>query len=439
MIDELPALRALRDELDRLARRDEAQAIPRRRWGVLMGGLAVVSASGAALAASGVLTGSPVRDPGHQKLTAHAGDGVVVASSAKLLALRVPDPAGGPPWALRTLRTTRALGCVQLGRVVDGQFGVLGQDGAFHDDGRLHPLGSSVSMERECQPLDAAGRAFLAIAYSGLPASASGADCAAPTRPHRPSRGQTLPVCPAADERLIAYGLLGPQAERVGYLDDAGRAATQRTSGPQGAYLVIRRPTPAHPAIGEYTESASPSTQLTSITYRDGRVCHLRSPRTLGGARACPLVGYTPFPRSKLTATQVATAVTARRSPHPVLVPTGPDNTPTTPAAWRVTLQFTSRVAATGRSSYSVTYALPGGSAQCASSISGPIEHDVSAWQTVTQDEYLAPGCPGAVRFVIRLNHPTRPDGFRPTNDDSTPVGAVTVKIPSAPPTKRKG
>ena len=102
--------------------------------------LALVLATAAiTLAATGViLTGSPVgtaRAP-----IATAGEGIPVAGGARLLPLRAPDPAGGLPWGMRIIHTTRGLICVQIGRVDDDQLGQLGVDGAFHDDGRFHPL-----------------------------------------------------------------------------------------------------------------------------------------------------------------------------------------------------------------------------------------------------------------------------------------------------------
>ena len=100
---------------------------------------AMLVVSGGALAAGGViLRGSPVatvRAP-----IATADEGIPVAGGARLLPLRVADPAGGLPWGMRIIHTTRGLICVQIGRVFDNQLGQLGVDRAFHNDGRFHPL-----------------------------------------------------------------------------------------------------------------------------------------------------------------------------------------------------------------------------------------------------------------------------------------------------------
>jgi hypothetical protein len=99
----------------------------------------VLATSAITLAATGViLTGSPV-GTAHAPI-ATAGEGIPVAGGARLLPMRAADPAGGLPWGMRIVHTTRGLICVQIGRVYDGQLGQLGVDGAFHDDGRFHPL-----------------------------------------------------------------------------------------------------------------------------------------------------------------------------------------------------------------------------------------------------------------------------------------------------------
>ena len=61
-----------------------------------------------------------------------------------MLALQAPDPQGGLPWGMRVVRTTRGETCVQIARLDGDQLGQLGIDGAFHDDGRFHPLAPDV-------------------------------------------------------------------------------------------------------------------------------------------------------------------------------------------------------------------------------------------------------------------------------------------------------
>ena len=124
-----------------------------------------------ALAASGVFqTGAPVA-PEVAPL-ASTDVGAPIPSSVRLLALRVADPDGGPPWGLRTIKTTRGLMCVQVGRIVDGRIGVLGRDGAFHDDGRFSPPSIDYLEDGgfNCGTEDGHGNVFLNEEAFGVPA-----------------------------------------------------------------------------------------------------------------------------------------------------------------------------------------------------------------------------------------------------------------------------
>ena len=87
--------------------------------------LLLLGTAAVALAASGViLTGAAV--PASRLASPSAGAGLPQPGKWKLLSLRVPDPAGGPPWGMRLVQTTRGLVCVQLGRVQEGVLGELG-------------------------------------------------------------------------------------------------------------------------------------------------------------------------------------------------------------------------------------------------------------------------------------------------------------------------
>lgn len=227
-------------------------------------GVAVVAAclvvSGSALAASGVFrTGAPVAP----EVAPLAGTnvGAPIPSSALLLALRVADPGGGPPWGLRTIKTTRGLMCVQVGRIVDGRIGVLGRDGAFHDDGRFHPL-SIDYLENgsfNCGTEDGHGNAFLNEEAFGVPVGGlrnrEGGGSGGCYRP-RPSARQ----CPPSDLRNIYYGLLGPDATSIAYRAN-GVERTMATTGTDGAYLVVTR----HSASGCLRGSAECSGHFAGV------------------------------------------------------------------------------------------------------------------------------------------------------------------------------
>src|SRR5512138_3737566 len=139
--------------------------------------LPLVAAAVAVAAASGIIPGEPVENPPGVKLNPKTGLGVIVGSG-KLLGVRAADPAGGPDWALRTVKTSRGLGCVQLGRLVDGKLGVLGRDGSFDNDGKFHERGPQIVQTLDCQQPDRAGHLFIAMTYVGLPDSGDAAGCA---------------------------------------------------------------------------------------------------------------------------------------------------------------------------------------------------------------------------------------------------------------------
>ncbi|HEV3071419.1 MAG TPA: hypothetical protein VGY76_08350 [Solirubrobacteraceae bacterium] len=238
--------------------------------------LALVFAIAAiALAATGViLTGSPVRPASRPIAT--AGEGIPVEGGSRLLPLRAADPAGGLPWGMRIVHTTRGLICVQLGRVYHGQLGQLGVDGAFGNDGRFHPLPAEALpdvlsnfqgwMSGNC----AAPEEIYAGDIVGLQLSAAS----------NPPPGSGVP----ADRREISFGLLGKHAVSIAY-----RSGSETRSQPVlpgvGAYLIVERytsgrqlgsvsETDGRDEPGNYSAPASPNGALTRITYNyDGKPC----------------------------------------------------------------------------------------------------------------------------------------------------------------------
>jgi hypothetical protein len=234
------------------------------------------------LAATGViLTGSPVatvRAP-----VATADEGIPVAGGARLLTLRAPDPAGGLPWGMRIIHTTRGLICVQIGRVYQGQLGQLGVDGAFHDDGRFHPLPPDALPDVLDQATGwiAGNCASPGDIYAG---DSVGLELSAATSPRH---GAGVP----ADRREISFGLLGVHAVSVTYREGS-RIRTQPVLPGLGAYLIVQRYTSGRPLgsssetdgrdePGNYSAPAGPNGALTAITYSyAGRSCvdagHLR-------------------------------------------------------------------------------------------------------------------------------------------------------------------
>jgi len=235
----------------------------------------VLATAAITLAATGViLTGSPVatvRAP-----IATAGEGVPLAGGARLLPLRAPDPAGGLPWGMRIIHTTRGLICVQIGRVYHGQLGQLGVDGAFHDDGRFHALPTDALPD-----VLANGAGWMAgncanpgDIYAG---DSVGLQLSAATSP-----GQGAGV--RADRREISFGLLGVHAVSVTYREGS-KTRTRAVLPGLGAYLIAQRYTSGRPLgsasetdgrdePGNYSSPAGPNGALTAITYSyAGRPC----------------------------------------------------------------------------------------------------------------------------------------------------------------------
>lgn len=238
--------------------------------------LALVLATAAiTLAATGViLAGSPVgtaRAP-----IATAGEGVPLAGGVRLLPLRVADPAGGLPWGMRIIHTTRGLICVQIGRVYAGQLGQFGVDGAFHDDGRFHPLPADALPD----VLGSAGGWMAGNCSS--PGDIYAGDSVGLELSATPSPGQSAGV--PADRREISFGLLGVHAVSITFREGS-KMRVQPVLPGLGAYLIVQRYTSGRPLgsvsetdgrdePGNYSSPAAPNGALTAITYSyAGRSC----------------------------------------------------------------------------------------------------------------------------------------------------------------------
>jgi hypothetical protein len=257
----------------------------------------LLAATTIALAASGViLTGAPVRP--EEVLNPNVGEGVPAPGASQLLPLRVPDPEGGLPWGMRIVHTTRGEICMQIGRVQNGQLGELGIDGAFHDDGRFHP------MPADALPADE----FHGHIFSQWLANATttcGLSGEASVDNHvgveRSAAANANPAnSPLRDLRDIYSGILGPQAVSVSYR--AGKRDLSVAVLPRiGAYLIVRRAAAGQKmgsggaSIGTEGDLA-PSPPLTTITYQlDGRLCR-RGP-TVAPWETSHLADPCPWPR----------------------------------------------------------------------------------------------------------------------------------------------
>jgi hypothetical protein len=274
-------------------------------------------ASTIALAATGViLTGSSVQPT--TALNPYAGAGLPEPGQSKLLPLQVADPYGGLPWGMRVVHTTRGLVCVQIGRVQNGRLGELGIDGAYHDDGRFHPVGpgvlpayaggateGGVTSERgSCVLADGDVTGNGEAWGSAVAAEFTGVSENAAFSVNRRS-GSAGPLRRLRD---IAYGILGPHAVSVSYRE-GDETRTERVTPGVGAYLIVQRATAGASqqsqgtAPGTDTPGEGPGTSgvLTIISYEhDGKICENGYNAATGQKvqiqRPCPAPN--PYPRS---------------------------------------------------------------------------------------------------------------------------------------------
>ena len=392
-----------------LAAAPARQSRRRPAWWPLVAIIAPLVLTAAALAASSLLSGAPYDPPwGHQKPQVDLG--VPVAGGTRLLPLRVPDPAGGPPWGLRVVRTTRGYECVELGRVVDGQLAVLGQDGWFGDDHRFHPMPPSVFDPETCGIVGSAGYALAGswdtIFASGI-SVVGGCQYPAPKWALNPK----LPVCPAHDLRFVAYGLVGPNARAIAYTA-GGRPETLRTVGREGAYLVVRRESGVIGVNGSggggpgLAGGGGPGSfpGAIAVVYRDG----LRCPSADPGPDTCVLQTFATAP----------VRVHVKPVPVRVLLDRG---RPQVPGTFDAVVRFRAPVAvSSGVLDYSFSAANPGVS----ESVLDSLDRDVRRGEVVRWSVSI-PACTRQARLTIHLDRATATS--IPGRDGASDVAIATV------------
>ncbi len=227
---------AERQEVHPSAHRGARAWLSRRLNAAAVAAVLALGGGAVAVAATGVLNGTPVKpEVAPSPVT---DNGLPVTGGSSPVALRSADPGGGLPWGMRILHTTRGEVCVQVGRVQDGQLGELGVDSAFGDDGRFHALSLDI----------------LPPGYGG---SSSDIQCVLPTQTlifedtkADRSAERLLPeefgephlshpeIPPSRDLRDLSFGLLGPHAVSVTYRTKAGMR-TVPVKGADGAFLIV--------------------------------------------------------------------------------------------------------------------------------------------------------------------------------------------------------
>jgi len=277
-----------------------------------------------ALAAAGVFSEGTALGP---ETAASAGEreGIALPGTSRLLPLSTPDPEGGLPWGVRVSPTTRGLTCLSVGRLDYATVGVLGQDGAFADDGRFHPLSPNYFEPLGCAVTDADGHAFVNVALRQLPASGLWAQtpadggCQAAPPPVRDAAPEQLhttaappATCPAADVREAFFGILGPDAKTITYHVPGGGTQTTPLLAPDGAYLLVFREgtIPVNPlGNGSTGGPGLAAGEIAAVTYADGNTCRVPTESLV---ESCSPVGYIPQKGTATPPRELATTAHVR-------------------------------------------------------------------------------------------------------------------------------
>lgn len=389
--------------------------------------------------------GSGIRSPSGVGST---DPGAAVLRTVKLQ-VQTRDPEGGLVWAMRDFQTTAGETCLQAGRFQDQTIGVIGQDGAWGNDHRFHPIDPNATAADFCAETDGNGLAFENVIQNETASGGAGPEelrfigCGIAGARH------AIP-CRKADLRVLQYGLLGPDAASITYLGPTGRSLSEPTTGPDGAYLIVERATRyvcgrlgsgsgcgREAAAGGLSAGSSLFAGLvTSVQYRDGRVCQVPAPpppSTPAGTpqRSCPPVGYQAPLTAHPTAADLTAPVSARKLPGRLLVD----------------IAFTARVAVTSDDSYYEYTLTPASAAprgcsndsgentlQAFTGGSSPDPY-IRAGQRVVLEDQIKAGCrgtlSGTVAYVPNIGPQGTeyPDGFI-SQARSTTVGHFSLTIP---------
>lgn len=303
--------------LARIARGDTlAVAAGGYRWlrmAVLIVAVALALAA-AAWGAVSVLTGAPVPSA-YVDAKPTVGLGQPLHASLGVLPLRASDPAGGPPWAVRLIATTRGLGCIQAGRLVNGQLGVLATDRfAFRGDGKFHPFLASDAIDGACAPIDANGRVVTGgnpqiVTADGLATAGGNVPPGARVHCDMPGEQDWGVRCPQSMLREVAVGFTGPDAVRITVSQPGHADQTIAPYGPDGAYLLVLPPPPnANIGPSGLLGHPPPGMIALTVTFRDGSTCRL--PNT-SARDACVAKGLVAQPTPSPTAAQAHSRVHA--------------------------------------------------------------------------------------------------------------------------------
>ena len=195
-----------------------------------------------AFAAGVIRFGAPVKPSPYVFPGPRAGNGTPLAGTERLLPVATPDPRRRAGVGHAPVPHDPRSRCVQVGRVLDGKFGALGQDGAFEDDRRFHevPVNAPQFFDDGCANLDAHGRTFMNLSVFDQAASGwFGRDNCVPANSNKMNIPPGSGICEQDHERDLYYGLLGPDAQSITYTSK-GHSVTQATSGPKAPTYSLR-------------------------------------------------------------------------------------------------------------------------------------------------------------------------------------------------------
>lgn len=260
---ELRVVREFREQL-LAADPDREHARRRRRWAVrhplLAAAAGLLLAGGIATAATGEFpVGDPLPDLA-DPVEGRAPLGAAVDDSGRIETIRAEEPTGGPPWGVRVLRTEHGGYCEQIGRVVDGRLGVIGDDGAFHEApsainscfGSNH--GQPSSSSREIGLVSTSG--FVG-SVDGAPQGGYGpAPCNSTFSAKDSFDAQAVVICDDRPRRNLATGIVDPSVVSVEI--ESGGTVT-RHPVVDGRYLVV------------FTEDALSRERTAYVVFDDGR------------------------------------------------------------------------------------------------------------------------------------------------------------------------
>lgn len=242
-------------EFDRMVERFATEAVRVRSRRRVRAVVALIAAAllttGATLAATGtVRIGAPATverpPPG-----VHSFFGAIQGGT-HLGTARAADPDGGPPWGVRTFRTTEGYLCAQVGRVVDRKVGLIGFDGAFHelppranlacnyDPARARPRGVALdSAGRPTAAMISADSVFAPASTVRLDVNGMSRRVGCDERFRRSLHGSVSP-CDLARFRYVAWGVLRSGVRSLEALRvPGGDRATRRAPAADRSFVFV--------------------------------------------------------------------------------------------------------------------------------------------------------------------------------------------------------